>query len=66
MSFGREPVGHGWGSPKRRTENAMQAWLMSHKGLDWIGVPVESQEDFFFHWFCWSLGLAAEEECAVR
>ncbi|KAG9567143.1 hypothetical protein KCU71_g4009, partial [Aureobasidium melanogenum] len=50
----REPGEHVWGSPKRWTENAMQAWLMSHKGLDWVGVPVESQEDFFFffHWSC--------------
>ncbi|KAG9752993.1 hypothetical protein KCU84_g1367, partial [Aureobasidium melanogenum] len=44
----REPGGHVWGTPKRWIENAMQAWLMSHKGLDWVGVPVESQEDFFF------------------
>lgn len=48
MSFRREPGGHVWNSPKRWTENAMQAWLMSYKGLDWVGVPVESQEDSFF------------------
>lgn len=66
MSFRREPGGHVWGSPKRWTENAMQVWLMSQKGLDWVGAPVESQKGFFFHWFCWSFGLAAEEECAVR
>lgn len=47
MSFRREPGGHVWGSPKRWIENAMQAWLMSHKGLDWVGVPVESQEEVF-------------------
>ncbi|KAH0384435.1 hypothetical protein KCU92_g4462, partial [Aureobasidium melanogenum] len=43
----REPGGHVWGSPKRWIENAMQAWLMSHKELDWVGVPVESQEEVF-------------------
>lgn len=48
MSFRREPGEYAWGSPKRRIENAMQAWLMSHKGLDWVGAPVESHEEFFF------------------
>ncbi|KAH0335216.1 hypothetical protein KCU81_g9093, partial [Aureobasidium melanogenum] len=42
-----EPGGHVWGSPKRWTENARQAWLMSHKGLDWV-APVESQGGIFF------------------